>query len=370
MRIGMVSEMNDPSEGSLPEHVHHLAREARRLGHRVQILTTAMPDLPSRPLDGFGPDVIRLGRSVPMLGRRGLGRLACGPGLAGRLREVLARERFDVLHIHSPLSPVLPLLALHYATCPVVGTFHEGLEPGLLFQLARPTLQRYLDRIDAPVATSRALLAPLRGQLQADFQVIPHGVDADRFSRGRRLRRYDDGQVNLLWVGRAEPRAGLDRMLAAFERVWREVDARLIVVGGGPLLPRYRAMVPAALAADVIFAGEVLESRPDWYATADICCVPARAGDAGLAILEAMAAGKPVVASDLPGHRELLHPSREGELVDPEDTTAWVRSIVRLAREPVRAASYGERGRQTAALYAWPSVAREMLSLYRTVARA
>jgi phosphatidylinositol alpha-mannosyltransferase len=370
MRIGMVSERYYPSVGSVSEHVHHLAREARRLGHRVRILTTTMPDLPARPPDGCGPDVIRLGRSVPLLGSRGLGRLACGPGLARRVREVLAVERFDVLHIHAPLSPVLPLLALHYAACPVVGTFHGELEPGPFFQLAQPTLQRYLDRIDAPVAISRASLAPLRGRLDADFHVIPTGVDVDRFGRGRRLRRYDDGQLNLLWVGRAEPRAGLDRMLATFERVWREVDARLIVVGGGPLLPRYRAMVPAAMAGDVIFAGEVLDGRPDWYATADVYCAPARAGGAGLTILEAMAAGRPVVASDIPCYRELLHPGREGELIDPEDTSAWVRSIVRLAREPARAASYGERGRQTAAQYAWPNVARELLALYRTAARA
>ena len=112
------------------------------------------------------------------------------------------------------MVPVLPLLAIHHATEPVVGTFHTHFRPGVFFRLARGLLQRYLDRLDAAIAVSRACLAPLDGRLRADFRIVPNGVDTEWFARGRRLPGFDDGRLNVLWVGRVEPRNGLDRMLA------------------------------------------------------------------------------------------------------------------------------------------------------------
>lgn len=369
MRIGVVTESYYPSVGGIQEHVHHFAREARRLGHTVKIVTSAMPDLRGLPPPegGAGADVIRLGPSVPVYRNGALTRVSAGTGVGAALREVLARERFDVVHVHAPLSPVLPLLAIHHATGPVVGTFHAKLPAGVVARLGRRWLQRYLDRLDAAVAVSRACVAGAKDHLHADFRVIPNGVDVERFGRGRKLRRFEDGKLNVLWVGRLEPRGGLDRMILAFHRAWKQIDARLVVVGDGPLLPRYRALVPREMAEDVVFVGQVVEERADYYASADVCCVPARAAAFGLAVLEAMAAGKPVLASDVDGHRELMQHGREGELLSADDPAAWARALVRVSREPVRAAAYGERGRLAAQRYAWPSVAREVLGLYRSI---
>jgi phosphatidylinositol alpha-mannosyltransferase len=368
LRIGIVTENYYPSVGGIQEHVHHFAREARRLGHSVKIITSRMPDL-GQP-DHHAPDepdVLRVARSRPILMNGSFGRVSGGPRVASALREVLARERFDIVHIHGPLNPVLPLLAVHYATGPLVGTFHTHFRPGVFFRLERRRLQRYLDRLDAAVAVSRACLSAFRGRLLADFHIIPNGVDAERFSRGRRLRRFADGKFNVLWVGRLEPRNGLDRMLAAFLRVWRQVDARLIVVGDGPLLPRYQAKVPREVAEDVVFAGALFEERPDYYASADVLCAPTSIASFGVTLLEAMAAGKPILASDIDGYREVMQHGREGELIDPSAVEGWARAILRLAREPARAAAYAERGRQAAARYAWPIVAHRILGLYRTI---
>ncbi len=365
MRIGIVTEYYYPSIGGIQEHVHNFARAARRLGHTVKIVTSSMPDLgrgaePSR-------DVIRIGSSVPVYLNGGFGRVTVGPGLSRAMGEVLARERFDVVHVHAPLTPVLPLVAIHHSTAPVVGTFHTHFRSSLMYRVMRRGLQRYLDRLDAAVAVSHACLTGFRGELRAHFRIIPNGVDAEAFAGGRRLARYDDGRFNVLFVGRLEPRNGLDRLLHAFALLRADVDARLIVMGDGPLRPRYQAMVPASLAGDVVFAGRVLEERPDWYATADVYCAPARIASFGVTLLEAMAAGKPVLASDIEGFREVLEHGREGELVPPDDPAAWARALVRLARDPARAARYGERGRVTAQRHAWPSVTREVLGLYRTV---
>ncbi len=365
MRIGIVTEYYYPSIGGIQEHVHNFALGARRLGHTVKIVTSAMPDVSREPESSH--DVIRLGASVPVYLNGGFGRVTCGPGISRAMRQVLARERFDVVHVHAPLTPVLPLLAIHHATGPVVGTFHTHFRSSLMFRLMRRGLQRYLDRLDAAVAVSRACLTGFQGRLRAHFRIIPNGVDTEFFASGKRIARYDDGRFNVLFVGRPEPRNGLDRLLEAFTLLRAEVDARLIVLGDGPLLPRYRAAIPRQLAGDVVFAGRVLQERPDWYATADVYCAPARIASFGVTLLEAMAAGKPVLASDIAGFREVLEPGREGELVSPDDPAAWARALARLAREPAQAELYGERGRSTAQRHAWPSITHEVLGLYRTL---
>jgi phosphatidylinositol alpha-mannosyltransferase len=370
VRIGIVTEYYEPSVGGIQEHVRHFAREARRLGHVVTVVTSTMPDVAdgARPApDAEGPEVIRIGRSFPVYNNGGVGRVTGGARLSGTVRDILRASRFDVVHVHAPLTPVLPLLAIHHATEPVVGTFHTHFRPGLFFRLARGLLQRYLDRLDAAIAVSRACLAPLEGRLRADFRIVPNGVDAEWFGRGRPLPRFEDGMLNVLWVGRVEPRNGLDRMLAAFAIARRSVAARLIVLGDGPLLARYRARIPAELAADVLFAGRVVDERPDWYASADVYCAPTRIASFGVTLLEAMAAGVPVLASDIDGFREVVHHGVEGELLPPDDPAAWARALVRLAREPARASAYGAAGRRTAERYAWPTVAREVLGVYRAI---
>jgi len=364
VRIGVVTEDYSPSYGAVAELVRGFAREARRLGHVVKIITGEVPGAPRRDEDR-AEDVIRIGSSRAILRQGGVARITAGAGAA--LREVLARERFDVLHVHAPLTPVLPLLALHHATVPVVGSFHAHVRPGLLFRLARGIQQRYLDRLDAAVAVSNACLAPLGGRLPADVRIIPGGVDVDRFSRGRRLRRFEDGKLNVLWAGRVERRNGLDVLIAAFHRAWKQIDARLVVLGDGPKLARCRAMVPPDMAEDVVFAGRAGEDRPDWFATGDVFCAPAQGPSGGITLLEAMAAGKPILASDVDGYRDVLTHGREGELLSSDDPGAWARALVRLSREPVRAAAYGERGRLTAQRHAWPAVAREVLGVYRAI---
>lgn len=365
MRIGVVTEEYEPGMGALHEQVHHFAREARRLGHGVKIVTGAGVGPP--PAGESAEEVVRIGRSRPILRGGVLGRVTGGGRLASALRDVLARERFDVLHVHAPLTPVLPLLAVHHATGAVVGTFHAHARPGLLLRLGRRMMQRYLDRLDAAVAVSPACLGPLEGQLRADVKIISGGVDVELLSRGRRLRRFEDGKLNVLWVGRVDRRNGLDVMIRAFYRAWRQIDVRLLVVGDGPQLRRARASVPRDAEDDVVFAGALGDERADWYATADVVCAPSQVPSGGATLLEAMAAGKPVLASDVDGYRDVLQHGREGELVTAHDESAWARAIVRLSREPVRAAAYGDRGRATAQRHAWPLVTREVLGLYRTL---
>jgi phosphatidylinositol alpha-mannosyltransferase len=125
--------------------------------------------------------------------------------------------------------------------------------------------------------------------------------------------------------------------------------------------------VPAGVADDVVFAGRVVDERPDWYASADVYCAPTRIASFGITLLEAMAAGCPILASDIEGFREVMAHGREGELLPLDDERAWVKAMKRLAHEPLRAAAYAERGRNTATEYAWPTVTRRVIDLYETI---
>ncbi len=375
MRIGIVTEEYWPATGPVAEHVQQFAREARRLGHAVKVFTGGAPGLRRRPWRagpalprsepfGLEGDVVRLSRGRPLLVRGGVGRVTGGPGLGAALRNALAAERLDVIHVHAPLSPVLPLLAVHLASGPVVGTFHRPYHPGLLGRVFGRAAQRYLERLDAAVVTSRADAASLPDRIRAEARVIPAGVEVERLARGCRIRRYQDGKLNVLYAGPIERRGGLDALLAAVHRAWRHTEVRLLVLGDGLLRARYRARVPRGMEDDVVFVNAAPGARPDWFATADVCCVPAAAP---AQVLEAMAAGRPVLAADLEANREVMRHGREGELVAPGDAGAWARCLVRLGQEPFRAAVYGERGRASAQRYSWPGVAREILNLYRAI---
>lgn len=366
MKIGIVTEYYYPSIGGVQEHVHHFAREARRLGHAVKILTSEMPDLPPPSPEASGPDVLRLARSRPFYLNGGFGRVSVGLGLSRAMRDALDRERFDVLHVHCPITPVLPWLALQHARGPVAGTLHTHYTPGLGSRLAGGLERRYLGRLDLVLAVSHAA-ASLAAGIRDDVQIVPNGVDAEGFGQGRRPARFDDGRFNVLWVGRLEPRNGLDRMLRAFARLRARVPARLLVLGDGPLRRRYERMVPRDLAGDVVFAGAVIDGRADWYAAAHVYCAPTSVASFGVTLLEAMAAGRPVLASDIAGFREVLHDGEEGRLLPPDDAGAWADALEALARDPAGAAALGARGRATAARYAWPIVARRVLDLYQQV---
>jgi phosphatidylinositol alpha-mannosyltransferase len=330
-----------------------------------------MDDLPP-PRDEEAPAaVVRIAGSQPIFWNGSFGRISRGAGLARRLRDFLLDEAFDVLHVHCPLIPVLPILAVHCAPGRVVGTFHTNFEKGLFSRLWYASLRPYLDRLDARVAVSRACFEALGPRLRADFRVIPNGVDVERFSRGRPLPAFDDGRFNILFVGRVEPRNGFDRLLRAFLQARPRIPgARLLVVGGGPFLERQRALVPADAVDDVVFAGPLRDGRPDWYASASVVCVPTSIASFGVTLLEAMSAGRPLIAADIEGYREVMRHGAQGEMLDPFDTALWAEALVRLYRDPALAAAYAAEGRRTAARYAWPLVADEVFALYRELGAA
>jgi len=367
VRIGIVSQSYYPRFGGVTEHVHHSALALRRRGHEVTIVTGGCRE---RHHD---PDVERLGRGVLLPFNRAFVDLTLGLGLRRRMRQLLRAHDFDLVHIHNPCAPTLPLLALEESRVATVGTFHSTAGRTLLQDAVGGLLARKVARLDARIAVSRSAEAASRLYYPGDYRVIPNGVDVERFhpELAPFERWRDPRRVNLLFVGRLDPRKGLQYLLAAMPDVVARTSgrARLLVVGDSVLRRRFEAMVPRTVRGDVHFLGHVPSADlPRWYATGDVFVSPASGNESfGIVLLEAMAAGRPVVATDLPGYRSVIQPGENAEAFPPGDVGSLARLLTALADDPARRAALARRGRARALEFAWPRVTDEIEAVYRQV---
>ncbi len=202
-------------------------------------------------------------------------------------------------------------------------------------------------------------------------EILPNGVSLERFRPGLpRLERFDDEIPNILFVGRHDPRKGLPELMDACDALARDqVPFRLIVVGDGSLRRRIERMAGGALSGRVHFEGRVSNDRlPRYYASADLFCSPARGGESfGIVLLEAMASGVPIVATDLPGYRTVLTPGEEGLMVPTRDPQALAQALRTLLGRPDQRRAMGVRGIATAQRFAWPAIVERLESIYASL---
>ena len=367
LKIGIVTEYYYPLLGGISENVHHTATELVSRGHHVTIITAAPP------ANGFqipvpnGIPTRRIGRSAKIYGNGAIAHFAVGPHLWRDMRGVLDGERFDLLQVHSPLFFTLPPLATVLGSCARVGTFHSYFEPTVVYQALKGVLQKQIvRRLDGVTVVSPSVLRALSRYFDLDAQVIPNGVDTRMFNPGvARLARFGPEKRTLLFLGRFDPRNGLPFMLRAFAEVRKRIrDVRLIVVGTGAFGPVYTRMVPDELREDVHFEGPALLTRPSFYATADLFCSPISNASFGITLLEAMASGTPIVATDNVGYRELLGP--EGLLV-PYDVPAFADAIVQMLSDDRLLLAMREEGLRKAEWYSWPLIVTRLLRYFGEV---
>jgi len=359
LRLALVTEYYYPHLGGVCEHVHFFAREARRLGHHVDIITSQIPGATPTP------GVIRIGRSQPVFFNGSQARVTVGTGLRRQMREVLRRGRYDVVHVHCPLTPVLPLLAIDEADVPVVGTFHTYFERSLAYAAGRRWFQRRLDRLSAAIAVSPSTTVALERHFSADWTVIPNGIDPEAFRPDApRPAAMREDVPAVLFLGRFDPRNGLALLIDAFRRVrGRRRPAQLVVVGDGPLRDHYRRH--AGGDPDVTFVGPVLDGRPGFYAHSAVYACPTTIASFGITLLEAMACETPIVCSNIPGFWDVVEHEREALMVPCGDRNALAEGLVQLLDDEGLRERLGRVGRERALGYAWPRVTESVLTVYR-----
>ncbi len=375
MRIAIVSDYYYPQLGGITEHVHGQATELTRRGHDVTLVTSRLTVRPSTAIDEALPprtfELARIARAWPFYANGSETLLSLvGPTARIRLQRLLTPERFDVVHVHNPVGPFLPVAATWWSRAPVtVGTMHSVVPDGYrLLRAARPAVASVLRRLDARIAVSQAVVESLSPSFpELDWTVVPNGVDTDFFSPDAAPLGSAPGKRTIVFVGRFDPRNGVRHMIGAFTLLRRtRDDVRLVIVGDGPLRPIVERMVPANLRSDVHFAGRVNQLRPRYLAGAEILCTPCSLASFGMVLLEGMSAGLPVVASRLPGFSLVMRDGVDGIMVDrADDEAGFAAALGELLDDPRRAAAMGAAGRQRALdTFAWPVVVDQLEALY------
>ncbi len=365
MKIALVSPYDLAVAGGVNSHVFNLAKHFVELGHDVRTIG------PISDLNKLSEDAIAIGRPMSISAGGSIARMTMAPRLAKPIRRVLREEAFDVVHVHEPLVSFLPIQFLRFSDAVNVGTFHAARDnPARLYIYTRRILKSCFRRLDGKIAVSPAAMHLVQPHFPGYYNVIPNGVDVERFSAEYApLPELDDGKVNILFVGRLEKRKGLRYLLRAFAQVKAQrPDTRLIVVGAydGRQRRGYERWVRETGLEDVVFAGFApLEALPRYHASSHIFCAPNTGNESqGIILLEAMAAGLPVVASNIEGFAAVLTEGVEGSLVRPKDSEPLAEALTRLAGDAELRHDMGERGRERAQHFSWERVSRRVLSYY------
>jgi phosphatidylinositol alpha-mannosyltransferase len=317
-------------------------------------------------------DVLRLGKGFSMPANGSVGTITLSPRYLSQVGDMLDRERFDLLHFHEPFVPFLSPIVLRRSKSVNIATFHAfgGWSPA--YEFGRRVMGGYAARLHGRIAVSAAARHFIDRYFEGDYKVIPNGVDVARFQRAVPLARWQDGTFNLLFVGRHEPRKGLLELLKAY-RILRKTgcNCRLLVVGTGPQEREARRYVATRRMAGVEFLGRVSDQeKAQLFRTADVFISPATGGESfGIVLLEAMAAGAPIVASDIHGYKGVLRRGEQGLLVPPRKPKALAAATAALLADPMLRAQMSESGRARAEEFSWDRVTAKVEAYYGFVIR-
>lgn len=363
MKIGMVCPYSFDVPGGVQAHVVELARVFIERGHRVSVLAPASEDT---PLPEF---VVSAGRAVAIPYNGSVARLSFGPMAYTRIRRWIDGNDFDVLHIHEPNAPSLSMLALKIAEGPIVATFHTSTTKSLVLSTFQGVLRPYHEKISGRIAVSELARRWQVEALGSDAVEIPNGVDVPAFARAPMLPGYPRTGGTVLFLGRYdEPRKGMEVLLGALpELVRRHPDVEILIVGRGEEDRLRREAGP--LARHLRFLGQVSDvEKASAMRSADVYVAPNLGGESfGIILIEAMAAGTAVVASELDAFRRVLRDGTAGMLVPVGDSARLAAALDTLLTDDVRREALVHTANQVVGEYDWPVVAEQILRVYETV---
>jgi phosphatidylinositol alpha-mannosyltransferase len=367
MRVGIVCPYSFDVPGGVQNHIQDLAETLIGLGHEVSVLAPA-DDETQLP-----PYVVPAGRSVPVPYNGSVARLAFGPLSAARVKRWLSAGRFDVIHVHEPMTLSLAMYAALYARVPVVATFHTAQTRSRLMGAAQGMLRVVLEKITARIAVSDLARRVQVEHFDGGAWEIPNGVAVSKFAEAVPLPGWPGPGGAIGFLGRfEESRKGFPILLNALSRlVPGRPDLRLLVAGPGDpgeaLAGRAKAIRDR-----VTFLGKVSEAdKARMLSSVDLYIAPNTGGESfGMILTEAMAAGTPVVASDLDAFRRVLDGGRAGVLFPVGDADALAAAVGGLLDDPARRAELAARAAGVVAGFDWPAVAARIVEVYATAIEA
>ena len=362
MRIALVCPYAWDAPGGVQVHVRQLARRLLGRGHDVTVLAPAF----AAPTEEF---VRWVGRPVRLRFNRSVAPISPFPSSGRMVRAALSAFQPDVVHVHEPLVPGPAVAAVRAAAAPVVATFHAYADRAALFSMAAPLLRGMWRRLAVRVAVSEAAAEFVTRRFPGEaIRVIPNGVETGLFASAEPADLPAGRRI--LFVNRLDPRKGFRVLVRAFAHLADEVpDAVLIVAGDGPERDAVGTL-PPDIRARVLMLGTVPHNGlPPYHAAAEVFCAPSVGRESfGIVLVEAMAAGLPVVAADIPGYREVVRDGIDGLLVPPSSPERTAEAVHNILDDPELAKRLAEAGRARAERFSWDAVVQQVEATYTEAA--
>jgi phosphatidylinositol alpha-mannosyltransferase len=365
-KIAIVTPYYYPLFGGVQEYVYHLKKEYKRMGYLCRVITAHFGRKHSKDED----EVLRFGRGFPFTINGSTGRIILMSG-RNRIKEMLAKYGFDIIHFQEPFVPFLSHHIMKYSKSVNIATFHANFDSNFFYRISTNFLTPLWNRLHGKIAVSPSAESSVTKYFKGELEIIPNGVDTGRFHpRLPKVGKFNDGKLNILFTGRVEKRKGLTYLLQAYARLKPKYpDTRVIVVGRGPLLKELQKYVRDHNISDVHFEGFVhVKALPHYYATADIYCSPALFGESfGIVLLEAMASGVPVLAFNISGYNDVVSNLDDGLLANPRDVHDLQDKLELLIKKPGLREELGKNGLAKARRFTWEKIARRNINYYKQV---
>ena len=364
MRIGIVCPYSWDIPGGVSAHVADLAESLMRMGHYVSVLAPAEFDelLPAYVVSTGKPRAVKYNGSVA--------RLSFGPIAARKVSKWIEEGEFDVLHVHEPLAPSLSVLACWAAKGPIVATWHSSMDRSRMMLTLSKLAQTAMEKVSARIAVSEAARATLIKHVDGDAVVIPNGVNTAAFTNAKPMFGWPGANQSIVFLGRGdEPRKGLAVLVEAYPEIRRNhPHIRLLIAGPGEPAETLESLSPADRASVTVLGMVAPQDKASVLASGTIYVAPNTGGESfGIVLLEAMATGTPVVASDLEAFSRVLDNGRAGITFKNEDSTDLAKVATELLANPTRRAQLSAQGKLRAAEFDWTVVAQKIVDVYESI---
>jgi len=364
MRIGIVCPYSWDIPGGVSAHVNDLAQSLIRMGHYVSVLAPA-------EFDELLPDfVVSTGKPRAVKYNGSTARLSFGPLVARKVSKWIEEGDFDVLHVHEPLSPSLSVLACWAANGPIVATWHSAMDRSRMMLTLSKLGQTAMEKVSARIAVSEAARATLIKHVGGDAVVIPNGVDVSIFTNATPMFGWPGPNLSIAFLGRGdEPRKGLEILVDAYPQIRKSFpNVRLLIAGPGEPADTLEKLSKVDRASVTVLGMIAPQDKPSVLASGTIYLAPNTGGESfGIVLLEAMASGTPVVASDLEAFEQVLDFGRAGITFENENSDDLARVVCELLRDEAKRTELIRQGRLRAAQFDWNVVANEIVNVYESV---
>ncbi len=364
MRIGIVCPYSWDIPGGVSAHVADLAEALIRMGHFVSVLAPAEFDelLPTYVVSTGKPRAVKYNGSVA--------RLSFGPIAARKVSKWIEEGEFDVLHVHEPLAPSLSVLACWAAKGPIVATWHSSMDKSRMMLTLSKLAQTAMEKVSARIAVSEAARATLIKHVDGDAVVIPNGVDVSAFTNAKPMFGWSGPNQSIVFLGRGdEPRKGLAVLVEAYPEIRRNhPQVRLLIAGPGEPADTLESLSPSDRASVTVLGMVAPQDKASVLASGSVYVAPNTGGESfGIVLLEAMATGTPVVASNLEAFMRVLDNGKAGMTFENENSADLAKVVSDLLANPTRRAELSAQGKLRAAEFDWSSVAQRIVDVYESI---